>query len=138
MHFIVDAEPAARQAGAARPLAQRVVLEEDRVVLLQHLGGLGLRDADGGAAVGEAVVVAITLLRGPRHGGLDSEKSKCRSVPSFLTVRRIASGSGSTPSESTKASPRYTPSGIFAMWARIICSERRRSSTMHAETVSAP
>src|SRR5439155_489836 len=134
MHFIVDAEPAARQAGAARPLAQRVVLEEDRVVLLQHLGGLGLRDADGGAAV----VVAITLLRGPRHGGLDSEKSKCRSVPSFLTVRRIASGSGSTPSESTKASPRYTPSGIFAIWARIICSERRRSSTMHAATVSAP
>src|SRR5205814_7829419 len=34
-----------------------------------------------------AFVVAITLLRGPRHGGLDSEKSKCRSVPSFLTVR---------------------------------------------------
>src|SRR3989442_15537566 len=67
MHFIVDAEPAARQAGAARPLAQRVVLEEDRVVLLQHLGGLSLRDADGGAAVGEAVVLCAPAVPGARE-----------------------------------------------------------------------
>src|SRR3989442_15792882 len=67
MHFIVDAEPAARQAGAARPLAQRVVLEEDRVVLLQHLGGLSLRDADGGAAVGEAVVLGAPAVPAARE-----------------------------------------------------------------------
>jgi hypothetical protein len=52
-----------------------------------------------------AFVVAITLLSGPRHGPLDSEKSKWRSVPSFRNRRLILSGSGSTPSESTKASP---------------------------------
>src|SRR5687767_15734775 len=34
-----------------------------------------------------AFVVAITLLSGPRQGGLDSEKSKCRSVPLFFSFR---------------------------------------------------
>jgi hypothetical protein len=52
-----------------------------------------------------AFVVAITLLSGPRQGRLDSEKSKWRSVPSFRSRSRMASASGSTPSESTKASP---------------------------------
>src|SRR5215470_13795680 len=49
----------------ARALAQRVLLEQDRVVLLQHLGGLGLADADGRAAVGEAVAVAAAAVAAP-------------------------------------------------------------------------
>ncbi len=85
-----------------------------------------------------ALVVAMTLFSGPRHGGLDSEKSKCRSLPAFRRRSRIASGSGPMPSESRNASPVYTPSGILAMCARIICSERSRSSVTHAVTVSSP
>src|SRR5215470_4429588 len=39
--LVVHAEAPARPACPARALAQRVLLEQDRVVLLQHLGGLG-------------------------------------------------------------------------------------------------
>src|SRR5437773_11418521 len=91
MHFIVDAEPAARQAGAARPLAQRVVLEEDRVVLLQHLGGLGLRDADGGAAVGEAVVLGAPAVPAAREDVHDVVPLLQRIE---ATQRQVAAGAG--------------------------------------------
>src|SRR2546426_12490032 len=91
MHFIVDAEPAARQAGAARPLAQRVVLEEDRVVLLQYLGGLGLRDADGGAAVGEAVVLGAPAVPAAREDVHDVVPLLQRIE---ATQRQVAAGAG--------------------------------------------
>ena len=48
--------------GAARALAQRVLLEQDRVVLLQHLDRLRLRDADRGAAVGQPVVSQLAAV----------------------------------------------------------------------------
>src|SRR5262249_7909438 len=63
--LVVHAEAPARPACPARALAQRVLLEQDRVVLLQHLGGLGLADADGRAAVGEAVAVAAAAVAAP-------------------------------------------------------------------------
>src|SRR3990172_3227030 len=55
---VVHAEAAPRRASAARALAERVLLEEERVALLQHLDRLGLGDADRGAAVREPVALA--------------------------------------------------------------------------------
>src|SRR5215831_10800973 len=63
--LVVHAESAARLARPARALAQRIALEQDRVVLLQHLGGLRLADADGRAAVGEAVAVTAAAVAAP-------------------------------------------------------------------------
>src|SRR5262249_60893384 len=63
--LVVHAEAAARLARPARALAQRVALEQHRVVLLQHLSGLGLADADGRAAIGEPVAVAAATVAAP-------------------------------------------------------------------------
>ena len=59
---VVDAEAAARLARPARPLAQRVLLEQDRIVLLQHLGRLRLGDADGRAAVRQPVALEVAAV----------------------------------------------------------------------------
>jgi hypothetical protein len=63
--LVVDPEAAARLPRPARALAQGVALEQDRVVLLEHLGGLGLGDADGRAAVGEPVTVDAAPVAAP-------------------------------------------------------------------------
>src|SRR5690242_4193242 len=54
-HAIAHAKAATESAGAARALAQRILLEQQRIALLQHLDRLRLRDADGPAAVAEPV-----------------------------------------------------------------------------------
>src|SRR5215204_7668891 len=52
----MHAEAAAVLPGAAGALAQGEAAEQHRILLLHHLYRRGLRDADGRAAVGEAVV----------------------------------------------------------------------------------
>src|SRR5881409_541256 len=112
MHFIVDAEPAARQAGAARPLAQRVVLEEDRVVLLQHLGGLGLRDADGGAAVGEAVVLGAPAVPAAREDVHDVVPLLSGSKPPSVRLPLVPAGAANRSSGIARASATKTLSAM--------------------------
>src|SRR6516164_2292321 len=50
--LVVDPKTAAMPPGAARAFAQRKTVEQDRVMLLQDLDRLGLRDPDARAAVG--------------------------------------------------------------------------------------
>ena len=58
-----------------------------------------------------AFVVAITLFIGPLHGGeeplMSNASAACSASPPPVLVMRMAifSGSSTTPSESTKASP---------------------------------
>ncbi len=61
-HLVVDAEAAARLAGAARPLAQGEAAEQHRIILLHHLHWRGLGNADGRAAVGQPVVAGIAAI----------------------------------------------------------------------------
>ena len=56
---------------------------------------------------------------GPRHGGLDPEKSKTNLSKSFVTFRLIRKGSSTTPSLSTKATDCQLPSGISEISQRI-------------------
>ncbi len=51
----VDPEAAAVPPGAPRAFAQGEAVEQDRVMLFEDLDGLGLRDPDTGAAVGQPV-----------------------------------------------------------------------------------
>src|SRR5215831_5691296 len=85
--LVVHAEAPARPACPARALAQRVLLEQDRVVLLQHLGGLGLADADGRAAVGEAVAVAAAAVAAPAEHVHDVVPLLQRVVPAGAAKR---------------------------------------------------
>ena len=50
-------------------------------------------------------MVAITLFIGPRHGGDEPDMSKVSVSPRFVIRIAIRSGSSTTPSESTNASP---------------------------------
>ena len=54
---VTDAEAAAAFTTTAGSLPQGIGFEEQRIVLFENLDGLGLGDANGGAAVGQAVTV---------------------------------------------------------------------------------
>src|SRR3954451_22133769 len=53
--LVVDPKAAAMPPGAPRAFAQGEAVEKDRVMLFENLDGLGLRDADTRAAVGQPV-----------------------------------------------------------------------------------
>src|SRR5690606_38514228 len=90
-HRIVDAEAAAPLAGPARAFAQGVLLEQDRVELLDHFDGRRLGDADRRAAVAEAVVVGIAAIAAPGDLVHDVGAAACR-VPA--AEREISTGAG--------------------------------------------
>ena len=75
----------------------------------------------------------MTLFSGPRHGGLDSREVEVEvaAVHRQLERDRRAARARCRRCRGTPRT-RRSPSGIFAMCARIICSERARSSAMHA------
>src|SRR3954447_24737012 len=52
---VVDPKPAAMPPGTPRAFAQGKPVEQDRVMLFEDLDGLGLRDPDARAAVGQPV-----------------------------------------------------------------------------------
>src|SRR5215813_9737638 len=94
---IVDAEAAAEFARAARTLAQREFLEQNRIELLQHLDRGHLGDADGRAAVGEAVAAleaAVTTAREQVH---DVVPASLGVVAADSEIARGAGGSGKQP-----------------------------------------
>ena len=62
LDLVVEAEAAAVRAGAAGAFVQGVAAVEDRVLLLHDLDGRRLGDADGRAAVREAVVVGVAAV----------------------------------------------------------------------------
>ncbi len=62
LHLVMHAEAAARLAGAARALAQGEAAEQHGIVLLHHLDRRGLGDADGRAAIGQAVMGDVAAI----------------------------------------------------------------------------
>src|SRR3954470_10860468 len=59
---VAQAEAAAVAAGAARALGQRVLVEQDRKLLLQDLDRRRLGDADSRAAIAQPVMVDVAAV----------------------------------------------------------------------------
>ena len=125
---VVDAEAAAELAGAARALAQRVLLEQHRIELLQHLDRRHLGDADGRAAVGEAVAARAAAVAA---AGEEVHDVVALALGVVAADAEIAAGAGGRGEQQVGdrlgRAPRTPP-------RRCAGSPRRRSPTPAADT----